>query len=120
MTLAPGEQFKLLQEVTECAAACVACADACLGEESVADLVACIRLNENCADICGATARMLARPAANTNAWRAQVEACAAACAACGAECERHAEMHDHCRICADVCRTCEKACREAVAPVAV
>jgi hypothetical protein len=45
----------------DCAAACTVCADACLGEDSVQDLVHCIRLNLNCADICQATARVMSR-----------------------------------------------------------
>ena len=106
-----------LQECIEacfsCAQTCTTCADACLGEAMVDELVACIRLNLDCADVCAATGRLLSRQtAANWDVLRAQLEACAVACQACGDECEKHAGMHEHCRICAEECRRCEDACR--------
>src|SRR6266496_5873271 len=45
----------------ECEQACTACADADLGEQMVADLVKCARLNLDCADMCQTTARVLSR-----------------------------------------------------------
>ena len=45
----------------ECGQACTTCADACLSEEMVADLTTCIRLNQDCADLCDTTARLLSR-----------------------------------------------------------
>ncbi len=42
-------------------AACVSCADACLREAGVQQLVDCIRLNLDCADLCGVTVRLLSR-----------------------------------------------------------
>jgi hypothetical protein len=76
-------------------------------------LVRCIRLNNDCADLCAATARILSRQAEPEPAViRAAVDACAAACAACGSECERHGAKMEHCRICAEACRACEAACR--------
>lgn len=43
---------RCIEACYECAQACSACADDCLSEEGVADLVKCIRLNEDCGDIC--------------------------------------------------------------------
>ena len=101
----------------DCALACTACADDCLSEESVAELVKCIRLNEDCADICMATGRVANRQTEyDANVTRAVLEACATVCRACGDECERHAEMHEHCGICAEACRACQQACRELLA----
>lgn len=101
----------------ECENICTSCADACLGEqEHLGHLVHCIRLNLDCADICGTTGRVLSRlTEANPGVVRAQVEACLAACRACGHECERHArEMNmEHCRVCAESCRRCEQACQD-------
>ena len=98
----------------ECAQACVACADACLAEKQALELRKCIRLNQDCADICEVTARVLSRLYdADTGILRAQLEACALSCATCGTECDRHAGHHEHCRVCAEACRRCENECRK-------
>lgn len=115
----PGSpQFEraALQECIEacfdCAQTCTACADACLGEEQVQQLVRCIRLNLDCADICDTTGQVLSRQTEpEPSLLRAQLQACAEACRTCGAECERHADHHEHCRVCAEACRRCEDAC---------
>nr|MDQ3342689.1 four-helix bundle copper-binding protein [Actinomycetota bacterium] len=96
----------------DCAQACSACADACLGEDMVAELRKCIRLDLDCADVCAATGRVLSRQTAyDPTITTAVLTACAAACKACGDECASHAEMHDHCQVCAEACRRCEQAC---------
>ncbi|CAN5684315.1 four-helix bundle copper-binding protein [soil metagenome] len=98
----------------ECAQACTACADACLSEDMVAELTKCIRTNLDCADVCGATGRVLSRHTGyDAQLTRSVLENCATACKACGDECSQHAEMHEHCRICAESCQRCEQACRE-------
>lgn len=80
----------------ECAQTCTACADACLAEDTVADLTKCIRTDLDCADICVATGKALSRHTGyDANLTRAFLEACAAACKACGDECASHADMHD-------------------------
>jgi hypothetical protein len=77
-------------------------------------MVTCIRLCENCVDVCAAAARVLSRPAMwDARVIRPLLEACVAICQSCGDECERHAAMHEHCRVCAEACRRCEQACRE-------
>lgn len=115
--LADAEMEKLLacvQACLECGRNCTACADACLAEEMVADLRACIRTNQDCATICAATAEVLTRLTANnTDITGSLVEACRIACRVCAEECERHADMHDHCRVCAESCRRCEATCNE-------
>ena len=105
-----------IEACVECELACTTCADACLAEAKVEQLRRCIRLNLDCADVCGATAPVLARASnGDLELMRAQVEACMSACAACGAECERHASEHEHCRICAEQCRSCEDRCRQLI-----
>jgi hypothetical protein len=75
-------------------------------------LVRCIRLNLDCAAVCGATGAVMSRQTAFDPALaRALLEACDR----CAAECERHAGHHEHCRVCAEACRRCETACREAL-----
>ena len=106
-----------IDALSDCAQACTACADGCLSEQHVADLIKCIRLNLDCADICTATLRVLSRQTEyDAYLTRSQLEACVAACKSCGDECERHAQMHEHCRVCAQACRRCEQACNELLA----
>jgi hypothetical protein len=99
----------------DCANACTQCADACLSEDVVAELIKCMRLNTDCADVCAVTGRIVSRQTEyDANVTRAALEACIAVCKACGDECEHHAEMGmQHCRVCAEACRRCEQACRD-------
>lgn len=103
-----------IQACFDCAQTCVACADACLAEEKVESLRRCIRLNQDCADICDVTGRALTRQTAfDPNVARAFLQACMVACRACAEECDKHASMHAHCKACAEACRKCEVACAD-------
>jgi len=103
-----------IDAITECAQACIADTDADLSEQNVAEMVRCIRLCLDCADVCTATAGVTSRPADyDANVTKPLLEACVAICRSCGDECERHARIHEHCRVCAEACRRCEQACRE-------
>jgi len=97
----------------DCAQACTACADACLAEQTVADLVRCIRLDQDCADQCLATGQTVTRQTtADPQALRASLAACVDACNRCATECEEHARHGmEHCAVCAEACRRCEQAC---------
>jgi hypothetical protein len=109
-----GVLASAIDAVSDCAQACTACADDCLSEQAVADLIKCIRLDLDCADVCTATLRVLSRQTEyDANVTRPLLEACVNTCASCADECERHGGMHDHCRICAEACRRCEQACRQ-------
>lgn len=114
------DRQKLAECITacfECSQTCTACADACLGEDMVAELTRCIRTDLDCADICAATGNILSRRTGyDANTTRAVLEACRIACKACADECEQHADMHEHCRLCAEACRRCETACSELLA----
>lgn len=101
----------------DCAQACTACADACLSEDKVTELITCIQLNLNCADVCVTTGRSLSRQTEHDrNLSRSLLEACAQTCRSCAEECERHADMGmDHCRVCAEACRRCEQACQTVI-----
>jgi hypothetical protein len=108
-----------IETCLECAQACTACADADLGEQMVADLVKCARLNLDCADMCETTAQVLTRQTGyDRDMTRAVVQACAQACKVCGDECDRHAQMHEHCRVCAEVCRGCQQVCEKVLAAI--
>ena len=103
-----------IAKIYACADACITCADACLAEDKVQELVRCIRLNQDCADICEVTGKILSRQTeADGAVIQAQIQACVAACRACAAECDQHAQRHAHCRICAEACRDGEEVGRE-------
>jgi uncharacterized membrane protein len=103
-----------IDAVSDCAQACAADTDADLSEDNLAEMVKCIRLCLNCADVCTATAGVISRPAAyDADVAKPLLQACVAICQSCGDECERHAQHHAHCRVCAEACRRCEQACRE-------
>lgn len=102
-------------ECYDCAQTCTSCADACLGEDMVGELVQCIRCNLDCADICLAAGAVASRRSgSNEAAIKAMLEACAVACRLCADECARHANDHQHCRICMGACRECLSACEAA------
>jgi hypothetical protein len=92
---------------------CTACADACLSERDVSDLVGCIRLNLDCAAVCSATGSILSRSnkAGHRQLLEAQLANCIAFCRACASACEAHAGRHRHCAVCAEACRACAEAC---------
>jgi hypothetical protein len=95
-----------------CEQTCTTCANACLGEDDIADMRDCIALDQNCADLCATTARVLSRPvAADHHLLHPLLRACVRACSSCAEECARHAEHHRHCAICAEDCRACAQAC---------
>jgi uncharacterized membrane protein len=103
-----------IDALSDCAQACTADTDADLSEQHVTEMIQCIRLCLDCADICTAAAAVVSRQATyDANVTRPLLEACAAICKSCGDECEQHARMHEHCRVCAEACRRCEQACRE-------
>jgi hypothetical protein len=115
-----GQAGQTALAIFECAAACVACADACLGEDQLQNLRRCIRTCLDCGDVCALTGRLVLRHTETVPSMvRAQLEACVTACRVCAEECERHAGMHEHCRYCGESCRRCEGACRQLLGSLA-
>jgi hypothetical protein len=110
-----GEQLaQAVETLNQCATVCTICADACLAEQHVQQLVRCIRLNLDCADICRTTASVLMRlNQPDPNVLRSLIQACQAICQSCGTECQQHAQMHEHCRICAESCQHCAQLCNQ-------
>jgi hypothetical protein len=102
-----------VSNLTLCEQVCTSCADACLGEpEHLTELIRCIRLSQDCADICGVTARLLTRQTDTDGAVvQAQLHACVLACEVCADECFSHASMHGHCATCSESCRECQECC---------
>lgn len=90
--------------------------DACLAEDTVAEMRQCIRLCLDCTGICVTTGAMATRrTGSNVEVLQEVMKACEAACRTCGQECQQHAELHDHCRICAEACLRCAESCRDAL-----
>ena len=105
------ELNNLTEELVNCQIACNKCFDACLEEEDVKMMAECIRLDRECADICGIATDFVSRKGTVS---KDILEACAKSCDACADECEKHKHM-EHCRVCAEACRRCAAACRAAV-----
>jgi uncharacterized membrane protein len=104
----------VIDALTDCVQACTADVSADLSEPELADMVTCIRLCLDCADICAASAAVVSRQGPyDPGVIRPLLEACAASCRSCGDECEHHAARHPHCRVCMEACRRCERACRD-------
>jgi hypothetical protein len=103
-----------IDALSDCAQACTSDADDDLSETNVSELIKCIRLCLDCADVCVATIGVTSRQTEyDANVTKPLLAACVATCKSCGDECERHSQMHEHCRVCAEACRRCEQACRE-------
>lgn len=98
----------LIESLQKCVTACENCADACLDEDNLSEMVACIKLDRDCADICATTLCLVVR---DSNYMQPIIELCEQICADCAEECEKH--DHDHCQECARACRRCEEQCRE-------
>ena len=94
-----------------CATACSACASACLSEGE--DMAVCVRDDLDCADLCTATARVLARLNRSDKVLTTSLlAACIEACVECAASCAPHREHHEHCALCEQACLACEAACQ--------
>lgn len=96
----------------ECGDACDRCASVCLNGDVVDTRIACITLNQECAQLCRLTASLLSR---NSRYGREVGALAARAAEDCAGECEKHDD--DDCLACADVCRMCAEALRSALRP---
>jgi hypothetical protein len=95
-----------------CIQTCTTCANADLAEDDFDELRQCAALCVNCADVCAVTARLLSRPAYwDQFVVHRLLQACVRACKNSAEECARHAHHHRHCAICEKVCRACAQAC---------
>ena len=102
-----------IDAANDCAVVCSACASACLSEDHPGEMAVCVRDDLDCADLCGVTARHLARLNASDKQLTLSVlAACIEACVQCAASCAPHREHHEHCRLCEQACNRCEAACQ--------
>lgn len=108
-----------LDACTACARICERCADDMIGMDSgghkeLQDL--CIRLCQDCADLCALSARWISRMSPSTELL---CRACAEMCDRCASVCEQHSSHHPLCGECAVECRRCAAACRDMAAAMA-
>jgi hypothetical protein len=112
ITLDIGDVADAIDACLTCAQSCTACADSDLAEPEVESMRRCISLDQDCADLCEAAARLLSRPAHwNEFVLHRVLQACVRACTDCAEECAMHAAHHRHCALCEKACRACARAC---------
>lgn len=95
-----------------CAIECDHCASACLNEQNVQDMVACIKLDMDCALICSLAAKLMA---SGSEYSQDICVLCAKICRDCEKECEKHQHM-EHCKRCSEACRRCAEECEKMIA----
>ncbi len=105
--VAHEQHAELLKVLHECMTECNHCFDACLKEDDVKMMAECIRLDRECADICGYLEQAISR---NSPFVKELAQVCATICEACGNECKQH--DHEHCQRCAEACFKCAEACK--------
>ncbi len=93
------------------------CADACLAEADVADLVDCIALDRLVSDSCELAGRVLGRRLL-VGAEQHVLALVLAAAEACAKECNRHGTVHAHCGACAAACERAASVARALSDPV--
>ncbi len=103
---------QLLDVLERCMTACEACASENLKVENGISLQRCIRLTLDCGELCGFTARFVARESEFKDILLKQ---CALVCKACEDECRRHENAAS--QQCADVCHECHLACALVTSP---
>ncbi|MFC3300623.1 four-helix bundle copper-binding protein [Arthrobacter agilis] len=101
-----------ISALLECAQVCSVCADACLADDDLPHLIACVRRNQDCADLCRVTAAILLRRTEPHDAVIQKLAlTCRLACSASALECTDH--ENPHCTLCTKACREAERALTE-------
>jgi hypothetical protein len=96
-----------------CNVTCVRCARHCAGmvASGMKEHTKSLHLSQDCADLCGAAARICARRGPMA---RAACQACVQSCKACGMECGKYPQMKPM-RDCARACAACATVCQRMV-----
>jgi hypothetical protein len=106
-----NEYQSCIEACSQCEIACEQCATGCMKEPNANEMIACIRLDLECAAICRAAVQIMNLESNHANSV---CQVCADICIACAEECEKH--EHEHCRHCAKMCRECAAECLSMVA----
>ncbi|MEZ7496634.1 four-helix bundle copper-binding protein [Leeuwenhoekiella aequorea] len=99
---------ELVSILNECASYCNYCADACLDETNIENMVNCIRYDRVCAETCSTLAKILCIDMSRDQI-STLVEFCIKICQNCEKECRQHEA--NHCQHCAEACKNCADAC---------
>jgi hypothetical protein len=102
------------ENLHDCIEACEEALHACQ-ECAAADIregghTQCALINLDCADICAATLKALARKSEHHGDFCA---ICAHLCRKCAEACALHADKHEHCARCQQACEACAIACEK-------
>ncbi|HWK58392.1 MAG TPA: four-helix bundle copper-binding protein [Parapedobacter sp.] len=96
----------LLQKVWHCTLMCEKCANESILRPDHGHLSECIRLSQDCAEICVLLAKSIKR---QSILLPALLDLCEWICNQCARECNKHPA--DHCQQCAAACLLCSEAC---------
>ncbi len=107
LKVSPKDMDKCIEECLKCLRACEECFTACLAEADVQSRVNCIKILNDCAEICAQAVQFMSR---NSSYAKALCKLCADICDACAQECGMHNDSH--CPQCAQICRQCAQECR--------
>lgn len=99
---------RLTNTLEACIKSCDYCANACLNENHVQEMVDCMRANHVCAEVCSALHQLLVMDYSEVEEL---VKYCIKVSGDCADECEKH--ENEACRKCAKACRDCVAACED-------
>jgi hypothetical protein len=102
-----NEMDQCIQNCTECHRVCISTLDHCLEMGGDHAAAAHIKLLQDCADVCHASATLMIR---GSQFQAAHCAMCAQVCERCAEDCERFAD-DDVMQECAQVCRRCAESC---------
>ncbi len=99
-------EINCINACNDCALACLQCTSICLKENNVGNMVGCIAMDMECANIC----KLAATSIAQVDSHRLDVcKICLEICEKCATECAKH--TMSHCKKCVQACNACAKAC---------
>ena len=98
----------VIQTLTKCVTACETCLTLSIQEGMPASLKDSANLQRDCIDICGVTARFIARSSAQ---MRRILKECIDICRKCAEECNR--QTQEHYLQCGDICQECYQICEK-------
>jgi hypothetical protein len=103
MSMNEQESYAAIEALEECVHACSDCASHDIRE---GNMVECALICLDCADICAATLKVMARHSAHHGDF---AKLAAHICRECATQCSRH--DHEHCKRCAVACETAATEC---------
>jgi len=100
-------EINCINACNDCARSCLQCSSGCLKESNVKDMVGCIALDMECANICHLVATSIAQGHSHTFKV---CKLCLDILEKCVSECSKHSMAH--CKKCVQACNDCASACR--------